>query len=164
MEAVSRRSLGLRPMANSMGVLPLQSPVCLSRLLPCASIGQEFFVPEWFVQFFGGCIYECQEKLLEQSYTHPSSVWTWCMGSCWKSLHIVHSIECLHVMRLVEGHLRKNRLRVHLESVRPLVKLAPSKTMRNPKALSPIFADPWSRKMRSPNSSARSPLTREGMS
>ena len=35
---------------------------------------------------------------------------------------------------------------------------APSKTIRNPKVLSPIFADPWSRKMRSPNSSARSPL------
>ena len=27
--------------------------------------------------------------------------------------------------------------------------------------LSPIFADPWSRKMKSPNSSARSPLTRD---
>ena len=36
-----------------------------------------------------------------------------------------------------------------------------SKTVRNPKVLSPIFADPWSRKMRSPNSSARSPLTRD---
>ena len=39
--------------------------------------------------------------------------------------------------------------------------VAPSKTIRNPKVLSPIFADPWSRKMRSPNSSARSPLTRD---
>ena len=38
--------------------------------------------------------------------------------------------------------------------------VVPSKTIRNPKVLSPIFADPWSRKMRSPNSSARSPLTR----
>ena len=26
--------------------------------------------------------------------------------------------------------------------------VAPSKTIRNPKVLSPIFADPWSRKMR----------------
>ena len=32
---------------------------------------------------------------------------------------------------------------------------------RNPKVLSPIFADPRSRKMRYPNSSARSPLTRD---
>ena len=36
-----------------------------------------------------------------------------------------------------------------------------SKTVRNPKVLSPIFADPWSRKLRSPNSSARSPPTRD---
>ena len=39
--------------------------------------------------------------------------------------------------------------------------VAPSKTITNPKVLSLIFADPWSRKTRSPNSSARSPLTRD---
>ena len=39
--------------------------------------------------------------------------------------------------------------------------VAPSKTIRNPKVLSLIFADQWSRKMRSPNSSARSPLPRD---
>ena len=40
-----------------------------------------------------------------------------------KSLHIVHSTECLHVMRLVEGHISTNRLRIHLESVHPLMEL-----------------------------------------
>ena len=39
--------------------------------------------------------------------------------------------------------------------------MAPSNTIKNPKGFSSIFADPWSRKMRSPNSSARSPLSRD---
>ena len=33
-------------------------------------------------------------------------------------------MECLHVMRLVGGHIRTNRLRVHLKSVHPLTKLS----------------------------------------
>ena len=36
-----------------------------------------------------------------------------------------------------------------------------SKTFRNPIVFSPIFADPWSRDMRSPHSSALSPRTRD---
>ena len=36
---------------------------------------------------------------------------------------------------------------------------APSKTIINPEALSPIIVDPWSRKVRSPNSSALSAHT-----
>ena len=39
--------------------------------------------------------------------------------------------------------------------------VAPSNTIRNPKVLSPIVADPWSRKMRSPNHSVCTPLTRD---
>ena len=39
--------------------------------------------------------------------------------------------------------------------------VAPSKTIINPKVLSPIFVDPWSKKMSSPNSSALNPLTRD---
>ena len=35
------------------------------------------------------------------------------------------------------------------------------KIIRNPKVVSPIFADLWSKKMRSPNFSARGPLTRD---
>ena len=34
--------------------------------------------------------------------------------------------------------------------------VAPSSTIRNPKVWSPIFIDPWSKKLRSPNSSALS--------
>ena len=33
-------------------------------------------------------------------------------------------VECLHVVRMVEGHIRTNRLRVHLKSVHPLMKLS----------------------------------------
>ena len=39
--------------------------------------------------------------------------------------------------------------------------VAPSKTRRHPKVLSPIFVEPWSKKIRSSNSSARNPLTRD---
>ena len=39
--------------------------------------------------------------------------------------------------------------------------VAPSKKIRNPNVLSPIFVDPWSKKIRSPNSSALNPLTRD---
>ena len=39
--------------------------------------------------------------------------------------------------------------------------VAPSETITNPKFLPLMFADPWSNKMRSPNSSGRSPLTRD---
>ena len=39
--------------------------------------------------------------------------------------------------------------------------VAPSKTIRNPKVSSPILADPWSKKMRSPNYSAHGPRTRD---
>ena len=39
--------------------------------------------------------------------------------------------------------------------------VAPTKTIRNPKVLSPIFADPWSKKIRSQNYSARNPVTRD---
>ena len=66
--------------------------------------------------------HERQEKFLEQSHTHLCSVRPWCMWSCWKSLHVVHSVECLHVMRLVEGHVCTNGLRIHLECIHPFVK------------------------------------------
>ena len=75
----------------------------------------------WFM-FFGGCVYESQEKILEPSYTHLSSVWPWSMRSSRTSLHIVHSVECLHVVRMVESHICTNRLRIHLECIHPFMK------------------------------------------
>ena len=73
-------------------------------------------------RFFGGCIHECRKKLLKQSYTNLSSIWPRSVRSCWKSLHIMHSIECLHVMRMVESHICTNRLRIHLEGIHPFMK------------------------------------------
>ena len=35
--------------------------------------------------------------------------------------HVVHSVECLQVVRMVESHICTNRLRVHLERVHPLM-------------------------------------------
>ena len=111
MEAGSRRSLGLRPMANSRGVFPLKV-TCVLLTVAALRINWARVICARVVwsRFFGGCIHECEEKLLEQSYTNFSSVWPWNVRSCLKSLHIVHSIECLHVMRLAEGHIRTIRL------------------------------------------------------
>ena len=84
-------------------------------------------------------------------------------------------------MKMMESHVCTNRLRIHLEIIHPLMKFgkdflmrnysymdllsnvnaAPSKTIINPMVLSPIFVEPWSKKIRSSNSSARNPLTRD---
>ena len=78
---------------------------------------------------------------------------------------------CMWCESIVEGLIRINRLQVHLERVHPFMNfgndfrwrevllhghavkcdVAPPKTIRNPKVLSPIFANPWTRKMRFPN-------------
>ena len=39
--------------------------------------------------------------------------------------------------------------------------VAPSKIIRIPTVMSPIVVDPWSKKIRSPNSPVRNPLTRD---
>ena len=39
-------------------------------------------------------------------------------------LYVVHSMECLHVVRMVESHICTSRLRVHLEPLHPLMKLS----------------------------------------
>ena len=39
----------------------------------------------------------------------------------WKCLNVVHLVESLHAICLVEGHIRTNRLRVHLEGVHRLI-------------------------------------------
>ena len=63
------------------------------------------------VQILRSSVHECQEKLVEQSHTRLCSVRPWCMWSCWNSLHVVHSAECLHVVRLMESHISRNRFR-----------------------------------------------------
>ena len=124
MEAGSRRSLGLRPMANSMGVVPLKvTCVFFHRCCLAHQLSRSDLCPSGLVQNFGGCVHECQKKFLEQSYTHLSSIRPWCMWSCRTSLYVVHSAECLHVARMVESHICTMRFQVHLERVHPLMKL-----------------------------------------
>ena len=135
-------------------------------------------MPKWFGQVFGGCIHECQQKFLEQSYTHFSSVRPWCLWSCRNSLHVVHSVESLHVVRMVESHICTNRIGVHLERVHPLMKLsnnfrcrctlhrqavkcdvAPSKSEIRRFCLQSLLTHDLKR-----NSSGRRPLTRDPVS
>ena len=102
---------------TTLGYLCVSHRCCLTHQL-----GKSDLCQSGLVQVFGDRLHECQEKLLEQSYTHLGSVWPWSMLSRRKSLHIVHSIECLHVMRL-EGRISTNLLRIHMEGVHPLMKL-----------------------------------------
>ena len=113
MEAGSTRSLGLRPMANSTASYHSSLSEYFLTVAALRINWADVICDRVVWSRFGGCIHECQEKLLEQSYTHLCSVRPWCMWSFGNFLHIVHSMECLHVMRLVERHIRTNRLRVH---------------------------------------------------
>ena len=45
-------------------------------------------------------------------------------GTVGNSLYVVHSVDCLHVVRMVESLFCTNRFRVHLEHVHPLMKLS----------------------------------------
>ena len=99
---------------TTSGYLGISHCRCLAHQLGSSDLCQS-----GLVQILGSCVHECQEKFLEQSYTHLCSVRTWCMWSCWNSLHVVHSVECLHVVRTVESHICPNCLRIHLECVHP---------------------------------------------
>ena len=74
------------------------------------------------VQIFKDCMQKCRGKLLEQPYTHVSSNWPRDVWSNWKSLHIVYSVKFLHVMWTMESPICTNGLRIHLESVHPVIK------------------------------------------
>ena len=146
-----------------------------SALLLCASTGQEEFCARVVWSKFLEVVSTCAKRNFLTSRTPISARFgQGSMRSCRKSLHIVHSVECLHVVRMVESHIYTNRLRVHPERVHPLMILpitldveillhgkavkcdvTPSNVIRIPKVWSPIFGDPWFRKMRSPNSSVR---------
>ena len=155
MEAGSMRSLDHLPIANSTNVLPL-SVTCVFLTVAALRINWAGVICDRvvLVQIVGGCIHECWEKLLEQSCTHLSSIWPRCVRSNWKSPHIMHSIECLHVMRMMDSLFCTNSLRIHLgkcPSIHEVWKwlliavkcdVAPSKIIRNPKVLSPKLG--WS--------------------
>ena len=111
------------------------------------------------VQIFGGWSSKCQEKLLEQSYVHLSSVWScgpvtslfkvcmrWnaCMSRVWwkaMSTQIAFgfiwkvSINSWSLAMTSDGEVLLHGYAVKYD-------VAPSKTNRKPKALYPIFADP----------------------
>ena len=70
MEAGSMRSLGLLPMANSMGVLPLRVN-CVFLTVAALRISWAGVICDRVVssRFFGGCFHECREKAFQQSNT-----------------------------------------------------------------------------------------------
>ena len=83
MEAGSRRSLGLRPMASSMGVLPLKV-TCVFLTLAALRINWAGVICARVVwsKFLEAVSTSAKRNFLEQSYIHVSSVWPCCMWSC----------------------------------------------------------------------------------
>ena len=123
-EAGSRRSLGFRPVASSKGVLPLKV-TCVFLTVAALRINWAGVICARVVwsRFWDVVSTSAKEKFLEQSYTHLCSVLPWCRWSCRNSLYVVQSVECLHVVRMVESHICTSRRRVHLERVHPLMNL-----------------------------------------
>ena len=125
------------------------------------------------VQILGGCIHEYREKLLEQSDTHLSSNWARSVRSCrnililcirqhacvswgwWTAMSAQFAFGFIWKVSIHSWSLEMTsdgEVLLHWYVVK--CEVAPSKTNRNPKVWSPNFVDPWSKKMRSPNSSA----------
>ena len=155
---------------------------CFSLSLPCAPTEQECdLCQSALVQIPWSCVHECNKKnFLEQSYI-PSLLglaMEYVVQSGVSSRCAFGQKACMS-WRMVESRICTNRFRIHVCNVSIhswsfeitsdgdvllrgyAVKwdVAPSSTIKNPRVLSSIFADPWSRKMRSLKSSARSPLT-----
>ena len=120
LEAGSRRSLGLRPTATSMGVLPLEV-TCVFLTVAALRINWAGVI---CTRVVWSRFLEPVSTSAKRHFLNSRTVRTWCMQSCRKSPYVVHSAECPHVLRLVEGHIRTNRLRVHLKRVHPLMKLS----------------------------------------
>ena len=124
MEAGSRRSLGLRPRASSMGVLPLKV-TCVFLTVAALRINwaREICARVVWSRVLQAVSTSAKRNFLN-SRTHLCSFRPWCMWSCRNSFYVVHSVECLHVVRMVESHTCTYRLRVHLERVHPLMNLS----------------------------------------
>ena len=125
MKTGSRRSLGFRPIASSMGVLPLKV-TCVFLTVAALRINWVGVICARVVwsRFLEAVSTSAKRNFLNSRTTNLCSVRPWCMWSCWNSFHVVHWVECLHVARMVESHICTDCLRVHLERVRPLMKLS----------------------------------------
>ena len=105
MEAGSMRHLRLLSMADSTGFFATQRYLCASHRRRLAhQLGRCDLGQSGLVQILRGCIHRCREKCLEQSHTHLSSIWPRSVRSCRKCLHNMHSIGCLHVIRMPYFH------------------------------------------------------------
>ena len=131
-------------MANSKGFFATQSYLCVShRRCFAHQLSRCDLWQSSLVQILGGCVHECREELFTQSNTDFSSISPRCVWSSRKSPHIVHSMECLHVMRMMKGHIFANLLWIHVKCVHPLRKLGHDFWWRG--TLTSICCHVWSR-------------------
>ena len=124
MEAASRRSLGFRSSHGQFhGRLATKGHVCVFLTFAALRINWAGVICARLV--WSTCLEavstSAKRKFLNSRTPISCSVRPWCMWSCRNSLHVLHSVECLQVVRMVESHICTNRHRVHLERVHPLM-------------------------------------------
>ena len=108
------RSLGLFSMTISTSVLPPRV-TCVFLTVAALRISWASVICYRIVlSKFLEVVSTSAEKPFKQSDSDFSSICPRSMWSSKKSLNVVHSIECLHVMKMMESHVCTNRLRIHL--------------------------------------------------
>ena len=125
MEAGSRRSLGLRPMDSSMGVLPLEV-TCVFVTVAALRINWAGVICAKVVRsrLWEAVSTSAKRNFLNNRTPISARFGHGVCGPVGISLHVVHSVECMHVVRMVKSNICTNRLRAHLERVHPLMKLS----------------------------------------
>ena len=118
MKAGSMRSLGLLPMANAMGVLPLRV-TCV--FLTVAALRINLAGVSCLVQFWEGVSTSAQRNFLRNRTPISPRFGQGLCGPVGSVLMLCMRIESLHVMRMAERLFSSDRFRVHLESVHPLM-------------------------------------------
>ena len=119
----SMKSLCLLPMADSIGVLPLRV-TCVFLTVAALRINWAGVICDRVVWsgFLEAVSTSAERNFLNDRTPIPARFGQGVCGPVGSPLHMVHSIKCLHVMRMMESHIYTIRLRIHLKSVHPFMK------------------------------------------
>ena len=181
MDAKSMKSLGLLPMAKSKGVSPFRETCVISPSLLCASTWKVWCVTEYSCPnswtlcprvprgTFQTIGHPFQLDLAKECVVQQEII-QYCAFDRMPAYHEDDGKSCLHESPSDSSEMYPSTHEawkmtsdgeVLLHGYAVTYEVAPSKTISNPKAWSPMFVEPSSKKIRSPNSSAHNPLTRD---
>ena len=137
-------SLSLLPMVKSIGVVPL-TVTCVFFFVAALRINWAAVIWDRVVlsRFFEPASTGAERNFSNNRNSHLGSIWPRCVWSSWTSLHIDYSMECLHIMWMMESHVCTNRLRIHLKRVHPFMEFRNDFCWRG--TLSRICCQMWCR-------------------